>query len=393
MIHIPTIEQLYSTISSNLKNELGITDNGVDTAKTIHAFSLVIAGQMKMLYLSALDIQKNLYPDTADTLDNNGELEHLGRIYLNRNKYVAKQGKYEVSVSGESGSVLREGITFTSNEGSLSPSKIYTLDTEYTLTGVDDVIELRSLEGGAVVSLNIGDTLTINEPVLGVNQSVTVVTETVQPVEQESWEDYRTAILDSLQLEPQGGAKVDYVVWSKDAQGVAKVYPYLKDVAVGTLEIYVEANASDSTDGYGTPSVAMLTEVENVLNTDPDTSKSLYARGRKPLGVILEVLPIELIPIDITIVGLSENTTENRTNIQNTLEYEIQNIRPFIDGVDRVDEVNNVVNLGKIQSYVSNTLDSGVYYTDITLSANGVSTTNYLFNKGFIPYLRTLSFS
>jgi uncharacterized phage protein gp47/JayE len=379
---IPTIQELRETLANDFKSKLNLLSNNLK--KFLDAFSIVESAKFKLLYLYLQDLQNNIFPDTADLEANGGTLERQGRIYLNRNPRPATVGTFELSVTGESGSVLRSGLTFKSNENSLSPGQLYVLDLEYTMTGTDDVIEVRSLGAGSEFDLNIDDELTITEPVIGVNQLVTVSDVISQPQNGEDIEAYRQAILDAIQLEPQGGSKTDYRLWSSDAQGVKKVYPYVKNGDAGTVQIYVEA-----TDGDGVPSSGLLNEVEEVIEFDPDESKPLNERGRRPIQATIEVLPVVLIPVTVTITGLSQDTPSIRSAIQNNIELYLSSVRPYISGADLARNRNDILYEARLQSVATDVLENSNFFTGFAITVNGNSVSSYQFDLGNIPNLVT----
>jgi uncharacterized phage protein gp47/JayE len=379
---IPTIQELRETLANDFKSKLNLLSNNLK--KFLDAFSIVESAKFKLLYLYLQDLQNNIFPDTADLEANGGTLERQGRIYLNRNPRPATVGTFELSVTGESGSVLRSGLTFKSNENSLSPGQLYVLDLEYTMTGTDDVIEVRSLGAGSEFDLNIDDELTITEPVIGVNQLVTVSDVISQPKNGEDIEAYRQAILDAIQLEPQGGSKTDYRLWSSDAQGVKKVYPYVKNGDAGTVQIYVEA-----TDGDGVPSSGLISEVEDVIEFDPDESKPLNERGRRPIQATVEVLPVVLIPVTVTITGLSQDTPSIRSAIQNNIELYLSSVRPYISGADLARNRNDILYEARLQSVATDVLENSNFFTGFAITVNGNSVSSYQFDLGNIPNLVT----
>ena len=379
---IPTIQELRETLANDFKSKLNLLSNNLK--KFLDAFSIVESAKFKLLYLYLQDLQNNIFPDTADLEANGGTLERQGRIYLNRNPRPATVGTFELSVTGESGSVLRSGLTFKSNENSLSPGQLYVLDLEYTMTGTDDVIEVRSLGAGSEFDLNIDDELTITEPVIGVNQLVTVSDVISQPKNGEDIEAYRQAILDAIQLEPQGGSKTDYRLWSSDAQGVKKVYPYVKNGDAGTVQIYVEA-----TDGDGVPSSGLISEVEDVIEFDPDESKPLNERGRRPIQATVEVLPVVLIPVTVTITGLSQDTPSIRSAIQNNIELYLSIVRPYISGADLARNRNDILYEARLQSVATDVLENSNFFTGFAITVNGNSVSSYQFDLGNIPNLVT----
>lgn len=391
---IPSLQTIYSNIVSDIKNKLGIIATVV-LKLVIDAFASVMAGMLKLCYVYLVDIQNNLFPDTADTEANGGTLERMGRMWLKRDPFPATDGYYTATVTGTAGSVIPAQVTFKSNDNSLSPGNLYILDNDYTLTGSGDVITLRSLDAGEAFALNPGDGLTATQPLLGVNQGVTITAVTTAPTDAEDTELYRQQVLDAIILEPQGGAKTDYRIWAADAAGVQRVYPQVKDGNAGTVQVYVEATPADSTDGNGTPSGALLTAVTAVINFDPDESLATNDRGRIPLQAegALEVLAAVPIPVDITITGLVTDTTQIRSTISSNFASFLFGIRPYIAGCDLPRDKNDILTTVKAQSVVTDTIGNANSFTGFSLSVDGVATNSYTFSGGNIPYLRNVTYS
>jgi uncharacterized phage protein gp47/JayE len=388
---IPKIQELYANISSDMKNKLGLINDNLK--KVLNAVALVFAGEFHLAYLYLRDVQDNIFPDTATTSDNGGTLERQGNIWLNRPMFPDSIGSFEVSVNGVSGSILRANLTFKSNEGTLNPGQLYVLDSAYTCTGTDDVVTIRSLGAGSDYNLSVNNNLTITEPVIGVDKTVSVTNVLVQPKAGETIEAYRQSILSAIQLEPQGGARADYRQWATDAQGVRLVYPYVQDINPGIVDIYVEAVLVDSTDGNGTPTSTILTDVEAVLNYDPDITKAIYERGRKPAQAFLNVQPIVLVPVDITITGLSDNSSSVHDTIEASIKDILYKVRPFISGADLQRNKNDILYYGKMQSVVTASLINGNYFNVLNMFVDGNEVVTYQFDLGTIPYLRTLTFA
>lgn len=387
---IPSITDLQAALANDFKNKLNLSDN--DLKQVLNAFDIVVSAQFKLLYLFLSDIQNNVFPDTADLESNGGTLERIGRIQIGRNPLPATVGIFNLSVTGVAGSILRAELTFKSNEGSKSPGQLYVLDAEYILTGTADIIEVRSLGNGTEFDLNVGDNLTITEPVIGVDATVTVDEVIEQPKAQEDVEVYRQIILDSIQLEPQGGAKTDYRLWSADAQGVRRVYPYVKSGEAGTVQLFIEATLVDSTDGKGTPSGTLITDVSEVVEFDPDTTKPLNERGRRPIQANMEFNPINLIPVDVQVIGLNQNNATISAAIESGMTDYLYNIRPFISGADLTRDKNDILYKGKLQSVVNDVLDNSNFFTNFVMIVGGVSVDSYTFDLGNIPYLRNVTY-
>lgn len=387
---IPTIVEINQNISGDLKSRFNLFSDKLK--KTFNALALVLSGQFHLVYLYLRDIQNNIFPDTATSELQGGMLERLGRIYLNRNPFNATIGRFNISVVGVAGSVLRENLTFKSNEDALNQGQVYVLDLEYTLTGTDDVIEVRSIGSGVEFNLNVGNRLTITEPIIGVDKTVTVTEIIEQPKASEDLELYRQAILTTIQLEPQGGSKGDYRQWATDAQGVRLVYPYVRDSNASIVDIFVEATLADSVSGTGVPTTTILNDVLEVINEDPDVTKLPYERSRKPMQADVQVSAITRVPIDINITGLNNNTASVQSTIESAIVDFLYKVRPFIDGADLRRNKNDILYSGKLQSAVTDSLTNGNFFNDLTVLVDGNAVVFYEFDLGNVPYLRNLNF-
>jgi len=379
-----TIIELKEQISKDLRNRLSISDDKLK--KVLDALSGVLAAQFKLAYLGVEDAQRNLYPDTADTFENGGSLNRLGSIYLNRDIRPATSAIYRANVTGVEDSVLRSGLTFKSNIDSSNPNKLYILENEYTLTGSNDLITVRSVDGGLDYSQDNGNNLTITEPVIGVDKTVVInksgFIAFTDPLAAETTQEFRNSILNAIQLEPQGGSKSDYRIWASDAAGVRFVYPYVKDGEAGTVQIFVESSGNN-----GVPSQSILDEVEEVINFDPDETKPTAQRARRPMQANLEVIPIDPIDVEINITGLEDSSTIVRDAIELNLIEFLKNIRPFVDGSDLLRNKNDILYSAKLQGVVSDVLDPDNFFNNFSMLIDGVSQTSFIFSREKIPNL------
>lgn len=387
---IPSIVELQQLLADDFRNKLDLSDD--DLKKTLNAFDLVISAQLKLLYLFLSDIQNNVFPDTANTEEEGGTLNRMGKIYLNRLPFPDAIGVFNISVSGIIGSALRADLTFKSNDDALNAGQLYVLDSEHIMVTTTDIIEVRSLGAGVDFNLNVADRLTITEPVIGIDKTVVVDTVVTQPTAGETTENYRDAILKAIQLEPQGGAKSDYRQWATDAQGVRLIYPYVRDSNEGIVDIYVEATLADSIDGKGTPTLAILDEVEAVIEQDPDVSKPINERGRRPAQANAIPLAVELLPVDIVISGLIDSSPAVRSVIESSITEMLYDVRPFIYGADLMRNKNDILYSGKVQSVVTDSLTNGNFFNTLSLFVDGNPEVSYNFDLGNIPYLRNLTY-
>lgn len=388
---IPSIQQLYTKLVTDIKSSLGIV--AVLIKFVINALSSVIAAQLKLLYLFQVDVQRNQFPDTADTVANGGTLERQGKIYLNRDPFPATDGVYTASVTGVVGSVIDGGTTFLSDGGSNAPGNLFTIDSPYTMPGSTGVITIRSLNNGVDYLLNVGDTLTPTAPILGVNTPITIASVTQSPVDAEPTEIYRQAILNAIRLRSQWGTKAGYRIASADADGVRMVFPYVQNGQAGTVQVFVEALTVDSTDGNGTPSGALLTEVEAVIAMNPDPTLTGLQAARQLIQANVVALPITPTPVDVIITSLQTTSPAIVASILANLQTYLYGIRPYIAGCDLPADQNNVLTAVQLQSVVSNTIGNGNTFLAFQLYVNGVNVNQFTFSLGNIPYLRNVTYN
>ena len=393
MAQIPTLTQLYNGIRENIETELGIQ---IPTFGKVvfNAIAATLAGKLKLFWLAIALVQKNIFVDTADPESSGGTLERFGRVKLGRSRFAAVQGQYTVEVTGTIGAVIDAGTIFKSDDTSSSPGKLFILDAEKTLTAATDTILLRALEAGVDSKLEVGNTITSTQPLLNVNDQGEITVEDVEPRAEETVETYRAAVLRAFQLEAQGGAATDYRLWALDAQGVRFVYPYVKSGESGEIELYVEANQADSTDGKGTPTAAILADVEAVIEFDPDSTLPLTERGRRPLGVFsIDFLPIAPKDVEITINNPQNFDAATETAIENALTQEIDNIRPFVDSADILENKNDILDINRVIAIIADTISSNQRFDSVTLVVDSAPVaTSITFEDGDIPFLTQVNF-
>mgnify|MGYP003393335041 CR=1 FL=1 len=391
MNQIPTISQLRTAILADLSTQFG-SSIPLFGKSFLRGLSYVQAARLKLYYLAIASVQKNIFIDTADPEALGGTLERFGRIKLNRNPFPAQAGQYVIEVIGSIGATIVASSTFKSNDDSTSPSMLFVLDNTYVLVSTTDQITVRALTPGLESQLNVGDKLTATAPIANVNSEAEVLSETIEPLAAEDLEAYRTKGIEAYRLEPQGGAPGDYRLWSLDAQGVKQTYPYARSGVTGEVNLYVEATIADSIDGKGTPSAGLLSDVEDVVEFDPDTTKPLDERGRRPLGAfIVHYLPVTPLDVNIQITGFVGLTAEIQASILAALTDSITSIRPFVGGADALANKNDIFSTNVIISIILQAYP-GAQFTSVQLTVDGDIVPTHTFTFGYIPYLNLVTY-
>jgi len=392
MTTIPTLSQLYANIVSDIEGEMGVQLSPVGRS-FLRVLAAVQAAKLKLIYLLLGKVQKNIFVDTADPVSRGGTLERFGFVKLNRNPFPPVAGQYTVDVTGSVGATIPAQSTFKSNDDALNAGFLFVLDNAFTLTATTDTITLRALTAGLESSLAVADRVTATAPIALVDSEAVVTGVAVNPQAAESIETYRQRAIDAYRLEPQGGAATDYRLWAGDAQGVERVYPYAASGATNEVNVFVEATSADSVPaGSGIPTAGILTDVEAVIDFNPDTSRPLNERGRRPVQVIVNVLPITPLDVDVTITGYVGLTPTITATLTAALTAYIDSIRPFVSGADVLADRNDTLNVFNLIATVQQANPSG-FFTALTFDVSGNLETSFQFIDGNIPNVNSITIS
>ncbi|MCH9621006.1 MAG: hypothetical protein S4CHLAM20_04200 [Chlamydiia bacterium] len=386
-VSIPKLKEIRDSIIQDLEGKLGITIPAI-AKNFLNILAGVIAAKQWIFYLALAKLQKNIFVDTADPESTGGTLERFGRVKLNRNPYPASAGLYTIEVTGSIGAVINASTTWKTNDDSSNPGKLFILDDAFTFSSTTEQIQVRTLDVGSGTRIIVGDKMSLTSPVINVDTIGVTISEDQQPLEAETIEDYRAKTIEAYQLEPQGGASSDYRIWSADAQGVAKVYPYAKDGASAEVNLFVEATIIDSTDGKGTPSAALLDDVKDVVNFDPDITKPLNERGRRPLGAfMIYYLPITPKDINIEFVNFVNLTPAIEASVLQAITDYLVTVRPFVAGADVLDNRNDLLTVNDLTAVAIDAIPNQARFDQLVLKVDGISLLKQTFVNGNIPYL------
>lgn len=383
MITIPTLAELKNDIISDLEAQYSITIPlfGKNWLRTL---AYVQAGKLWLTYKYMALVQKNILPDTADSEFNGGTLERFGRIKLGRNPFPATQGQYTIQLTGTPGTVIPASTTFKSDDDSLNAGYLFILDTSFTLNGTD-IVTVRALTSGLESQISISDTMTVTSPIAGLDSIATVLTESTTPQSAETLSDYREKIIQSYRLEAQGGAGADYRLWSADVQGVKQVYPYASSGLVNVVDLFIEATIADSTDGKGTPTAGIISDVTSAIETPTATQPS-----KKPLTVSVSYQGITPLSVDITINGFVGSSSD-QTLIDQAIEDYLTEVRPFVSSIDVINDKSDVFDTNKIIFIITSTVP-GVVFTSVSLDVDSSTVSTFTFANGEIPYLNSVTY-
>ena len=381
--------ELYENILNDYGQKFGINPN--ELGPTVQADAQVLAGVLYLLYRYKDEAVREIWPDTCSE----DMLLRFGILKPGRLPFQPTAGRYNVEYTGGViGELIPASTIFKQNNGDGQ----YILDINWVADGQTGQFEVRALESGFNTELSVGDKITSTNPLASIHDEVTISSIISAPLSGENIDDYRELVLAEYKREPQGGSIGDYRSWAKDAQGVRRVYPYLPSPFVGIIDIYVEATVenSDSDEASGTPTQAILDEVEEVLIKDPDSTQTDEKRMRKPLDVqALNVKSVGTLAVDIEVTTISDNSSTTKGKIVSDITDYLFEKRPYQGGVDG-NIPNNIVRKNDIERIILNYVTD---YDSVVLKINNTPVSSYLVGdstnpskNGEIPYFSMLDY-
>lgn len=397
MVTPPTLAELFSAVSADFKNRFSISSED-DLKRVLMALAASNSGMLKLFYLALMDVQKNVWPDTADSESIGGTLERYGRLKLGRDPYPATQGEYTLEITGSIGATVPSGTQFKSSSESTHPNSLFTSTESLTLTSTTGYISVLANNSGTDYELAVDDVLFTVNPITNITSRVTVYSVDIVPSDNEDIELYRELVMQSFRLEPNGGSASDYVFWALDVDGIRTVYPFTLAGSSGVGVIYAEATVDASTDEHGTPSQALMdalwkSDKTGVFELDPDTTQSIYNRGRRQLGLSdLNILPVTPIPVVVTITGLKVQTDSEKASILSKITDTLYTKRPYVAGVGDINSRNDTLYLSDIIIAISKAVEVGNTYDSVDVTCNGLSLP-FQFLNGNIPYISSVVYA
>lgn len=338
-LNIPTTQEIKDRNLNNLESILGQTSPINDKA-FLRVLSAMEALSHTELYKFAVERTKQTLALTATGDD----LETLGREYGVIRK-EAEATVFTISIPGVNGSVIPATIDYIGDANGVR----YAPATSAIIFGGTALSDVTAETAGTIGNLNIGDTLSIGTQVAGVESTATILAVLNTGADRENQEVYRARVLTIIRNPIGGGNAPDYKRWAEEVAGVSRAYPFAgkafgdpSAAFPGDRTIYIQVQESIQEDGLA--SAAILDEVRDTVNNDPDTGLS-----RPPLGLTDSTLYIESIRVssfNVIISGLtigSDLIASAKSDVEAELTAYFKTVRSFVDGIDIPSEKNDII--------------------------------------------------
>lgn len=162
----------------------------------------------------------------AELLDRRGS---VWGVYRKPADYAAGT----VRATGTTGAVVPAGTLLSRADGA-----VFRAVADATVGASGATVTVLAVDAGAAGNTATSTTLTLQQPVAGVAQTVTVNSPGLAGgVDAESDDSLRQRVLARIQAPPMGGSATDYVAWALQVPGVTRAWVYPLEDGVGTVRV------------------------------------------------------------------------------------------------------------------------------------------------------------
>lgn len=283
------IDRTFSDITSRLNLQGAILRRSV-----VGVLARVLAGASHMLHGHLDWIAKQAIPDTADEW-----LPRWAAIW-GVTRRAAEFAVGNVTFTGTiNGTIIPAGTVLRTADGIE-----YETDADATLTAGTATAAVTAVVAGADGNADAGTSLTIVNPIAGINSAVTVaVGGLTNGSDVEDDDSLRARLLARIQQPPHGGADFDYEAWALEVPGVTRAWVYPQQLGIGTVSVLFVRDDDASI-------IPDAAEIEAVQD---------YIDERRPVTAEVFVLAPTPDTLDFTI-ELSPDTAAIRSAIEAELE-------------------------------------------------------------------------
>lgn len=391
-----TIESINDLIINGLEQELN-TKFRLLPKSFVRVFAKVLSGVYISLYKQQAYIFLQMFVETA-TYD---EIEVLGK----RIRPLCLWGDL-VGVGAPAEATQWEGTckvkttfvnTYLMKGTQLKNSatgKIYLTTENKLLANSYETVGIKCSETGKAGNLAEDDILMTVSPLSNIDRNCTVMSTTVEAVDAEDEDTYRSRVKQRWRVQPQGGSLSDYKKWSSEVGGVLNTYIYKDTESVSGVLIYVSVTTDVNPNRI--PSSGLLVQVGEACSYDPETGSA-----RKPIGAVLDpfnngtyanVRPVTVTSFDVYINDYNEvELDEFQTSCKGNIKSYFLEREPYVRGLSVDSARTDRISVNNITGIVNDIAESvSGFFGSVVLRTDGEEIASYTLGKGELAVLGTL---
>lgn len=290
----PSLTEIIERTVADMASRVVGVDGAVLRRSVLGVIARSLAGASHELHGRLDFIARQVIIDTADA----EFLDRWASVWGVRRK-AAEFAAGNVTFTGTVGKPIPLGTVLQRQDGAL----FATTAAASIGGGGTATVAVRAAEAGSAGNTNAAITLTLQQPVSGVQVAATVAAGgLVNGSDTEDDDGLRDRLLSRIQQPPQGGADFDYITWALEVPGVTRAWVSPLEMGAGTVTVrFVRDN--DASVIPDAPEVAVV---------------QAYIDARRPVTADVYVVAPIAVPLDMTI-----QIAPNNAAVQDAVEAEI----------------------------------------------------------------------
>ena len=254
----PTLPALISRTAADLASDALRKSDAQVLSRALSGAAYGLYGYLGWIALQIL-------PDTADE----STLERQALLRLETPRIAAQTASGAASFQAAAGAVLDADQVLQASDG-----RQYRVSAAVTTKAGTNTASLEAVDGGALGNADAGLVLTLVQPVVGVDDTFTVLAPGLTGgTDRESIESLRARVIRSYQVIPHGGDADDYVTWGLECAGVTRAWAVRNYMGPGTVGLFFVRDGDASI----IPDANEIAIVQAYLETKAPVTAEVYA--------------------------------------------------------------------------------------------------------------------
>lgn len=277
----PTLTEIIERVLADVSSRVVGVDGAVLRRSVLGVIGRALAGASHELHGRLDYIARQVIIDTADA----EYLERWASVWGVRRK-PAEFAIGSVTFTGTPGSSIPIGAVLQRQDGALFET---TAAANVPSSG-SVAVAVRATVAGATGNTAVGVTLTLQQPLSGVQVSAPTTAGGLSAGSDAEGDDaLRARLLTRIQEPPQGGAAADYVNWALEVPGVTRAWVYPMEMGLGTVTVRFVRDDDDEI----IPDATEVQVVKDYIEARRPVTAELFvvAPIAKPLNMTIQIQP------------------------------------------------------------------------------------------------------
>ena len=243
-----------------------------------------------------------------------------------------------VDVVGTTGATLPEDRVYVRSDGIEYKVKADVIIPAATTVSAT----LVSQSEGDIGNMEVGEMLSIQSPLPGIESDVTVTLVAVEGEDLEDLELYRARVLARLQQPPAGGKATDYIAFALSVAGVTRAWVLPGNLGEGTVGVtFVEDDEVPII-----PDAAKVAEVQLVLNEEAPVpaDSTAFAPITFPMNPQIQLKP-NTAAVQAAVISELEDMLAREAQVRDGLDPEQVGLAVIFDGKIPISKINEAISI------------------------------------------------